>query len=67
MTETEAMEALYRSEANFRSRYKLWMIKTLWSAVYNCTERTMLLSAGMDHSRKYKLSVFEPLKAVPVE
>ena len=51
----------------FRSIYKVFMIGTLWSAVYNCAERTMLLCAGRDYSRRYKLSLDKPLEVVRVE
>lgn len=67
MTEEQAMGVLKDCRVWFRSIYKAFMIGTLWSAVYNCTERTMLLSAGRDYSRQYKLSVFKPLEAIRVE
>ena len=67
MTEQQAMEVLKECRVWFRSKYKVFMIGTLWSAVYNCTEKTMLLSAGMDYSRQYRLSVFKPLEVIRVE
>ncbi|MBQ7295472.1 MAG: hypothetical protein IJW86_04680 [Clostridia bacterium] len=33
---------------------------TLWSSVYNCTEKSMLICAGMDYSKKYKCSIDKP-------
>lgn len=67
MTEKEAMGLLAACKVHFRSRYKLWMVDTLWSAVYNCTEKTMLLCSAGDFTHAWRMNVDEPLKAVPVE
>lgn len=67
MTEREAMGLLESVKVYFQSKYKIYYIGTLWSAVYNCTNRTMLLSANGDYSRVYRLSVDEPLKAVRIK
>ncbi|MGX8703036.1 MAG: C45 family autoproteolytic acyltransferase/hydrolase [Lachnospiraceae bacterium] len=66
MTERQAMRLLESCQMYYRSKYKVFFINTLWSAVYNCTERTMLLCAGNDYSRMYRFSVDEPLKVVHV-
>ncbi len=67
LTENEAMSLLRSVEVYFRSRYKIYMIATSWSAVYNCTDRSMMLCAGRDYTKKYRLSLDEPLKAVLME
>ena len=36
------------------------MVIALWSAVYNCNEKSMLLCAGMDYTKKYKFYVDKP-------
>lgn len=66
MTEKQAMGLLESVKVHFQSKYKIFYIGTLWSAVYNCANRTMLLSGGGDYTRLYRLSVDEPLKAVRV-
>ena len=59
ITEDEAMDLL--SEVKLHYRHKLGhMVIALWSAVYNCNERSMLLCAGMDYSKKYKFYVDKP-------
>ena len=63
LTEDEAMDLLSSVKVYFRSHYKIFMISTSWSAVYNCTERSMYLCAGKDYKRRYRLRVDEPLKA----
>lgn len=67
MTEDKAMKLLSDVRVYFRSIYKLYMIAKSWSAVYNCTDNSMLLCAGMDYTKKYRLSVDEPLKAVQIK
>jgi hypothetical protein len=36
------------------------MVITLWSSVYNCNEKSALVCAGMDYSKKYKFYVDKP-------
>lgn len=68
MTEQQAMKLLEECQVYYRSiTCKIFMVGTLWSAVYNLTERTMLLSTGMDYSKQYKLSLDKPLKIVRVK
>ncbi|MCR5120827.1 MAG: linear amide C-N hydrolase [Ruminococcus sp.] len=67
MTEQEAMKLLEECKVYFLSKYKIYHIGTLWSSVYNCTERTMLISTGLDYSRQYKLAVDKPMKIVKVK
>jgi hypothetical protein len=67
MDENRAMELLKSVMVCFRSKYKVFRITTSWSAVFNCTDRSMLLCAGMDYSRRYKLSLDAPCQAALVE
>lgn len=62
--EPSAMKLL--SESTMRFRWRGLLISTLWSAVYNLTDRTLLLSAGCDYSRQYRFSLDKPLVAEPV-
>ena len=66
MTEAEAMALLQRCELCYHHKWMPHMVTTVWSAVYNCTERTMELCAGMEHSRLWRFSPTEPGRAVPV-
>ncbi len=63
MTEEEAMRLLAESRLYYRSPVKLFMNGTLWSAVYNCTKKTMLLSLWRDYTKQYRLSLDAPCKA----
>ena len=67
LSENKAMELL--SECNLFYRHKTFkhMVITLWSAVYNCSENSMLLCAAMDYSRKYKFYLDKPGEVFPVE
>ena len=67
MTEQQAMKLLEDCQVYYRSKYKVYMVGTLWSSVYNLTNRSMLISAGSDFSRQYRLSVDEPMKVVRVK
>lgn len=59
ISEDDAMELLSQVTLNYR--HKLGhMVIALWSTVYNCNEKSMLLCAGMDYSKKYKFSVDKP-------
>ncbi len=60
VTEDEAMDLLSKSVLHYRHPQLKHMVITLWSAVYNCSEKSMLLCAGMDYSKKYRLSVDRP-------
>ena len=60
ITENEAMRLLSRCTLNYKHPLLGHPVITLWSAVYNCTEKSMLLCAGMDYSKKYKFYVDKP-------
>lgn len=64
MTEEEAMRLLADSRLYYRSPIKAFMVGTLWSAVYNCTRKTMLLSLWRNYSKQFHLSLDAPCKAV---
>lgn len=59
VSEDEAMDLLSNVTLNYRHKLGHKVI-TLWSSVYNCTEKSMLLCAGMDYSKKYKFFVDKP-------
>lgn len=67
LTEDEAMELLRAVSKRFRSRNKLYFVATDWSVVYNCTDRSILMCAGMDYSIKYRMFVDKPCFAETVD
>lgn len=60
ISEEDAMKLLSECTLNYRHKALKHMVITLWSAVYNCNEKSMLLSAGMDYSKQYKFYVDKP-------
>lgn len=60
LTEDEAMKLLSEVTLNYQHKTLKHQVITLWSSVYNCNERSMLLCAGMDYSLKYKFYVDKP-------
>lgn len=60
MTEDEAMTLLSECTLNYQHKTLKHMVITLWSAVYNCNEKSILLCAGMDYNKKYKVLVDKP-------
>lgn len=56
MNEDEAMKLLEKCKLDYKHK-RGYMITSLWSAVYNCNEKTMLLSTGMDYSKQFKFGV----------
>ena len=59
IAEYDAMDLLSKVALNYR--HKLGhMVIALWSAVYNCNEKSVLLCAGMDYTKKYKFYVDKP-------
>lgn len=59
-TEDGAMKLLSECVLNYKHPLLKHQVITLWSAVYNCTEKSVLLSAGMNYEKKYRLSVDKP-------
>ena len=64
LTEDEAMKLLSEVTLNYQHPLLKHQVITLWSAVYNCSERSMLLCAGMDYDKKYKFFVDKPGEVV---
>lgn len=62
ITEEDAMELLSNVVLNYQHKILKHQVITLWSAVYNCNKREVLLCAGMDYDKKYRLSVDSPGK-----
>lgn len=60
ITEDEAMKLLSEVTLNYQHKTLKHMVITLWSAVYNCNEKSMLLCAGMDYETRYKFYVDKP-------
>ena len=60
VTEDEAMDLLSKVTLHYRHPALKHMVITLWSSVYNCTEKSMLMCAGMDYGKKYKFTLDKP-------
>ena len=56
MNEERAMKILERCKLYYKHK-RGYMITSLWSAVFNCNAKTMLLCTGMDYNTKFELSV----------
>lgn len=56
MQEEQAMELLEKCRLDYKHK-RGYMISSLWSAVYNCREKTMLLSTRMNYSKQYRFGV----------
>ena len=64
ITEDDAMKLLSEVTLHYQHKTLKHMVITLWSSVYNCNEKTMLMCAGMDYSKKYRFSLDKPGEAV---
>lgn len=64
ITEDNAMKLLSEVTLNYQHKTLKHQVITLWSSVYNCNEKTMLMCAGMDYSKKYGFSLDKPGEAV---
>lgn len=60
ITEDDAMKLLSEVTLNYQHKLLKHQVITLWSAVYNCNKKSMLLCAGMDYSKKYKFFADKP-------
>ena len=65
--ENEAMNLLSRCTLDYRHKLLKHPVITLWSAVYNCSEKSILLCAGMNYEKKYRFSVDKPGEFAVVE
>lgn len=66
LSEDDAMELLSKCVLHYRHKTLKHMVITLWSSVYNCNEKSMLMCAGMDYSKKYKFYVDKPGEFFPL-
>ena len=60
ITDDEAMKLLSEVTLNYQHKIFKHQVITLWSAVYNCNEKSMLLCAGMNYDKKYRFFVDKP-------
>ena len=60
VTEDEAMDLLSKVTLCYQHPALKHQVITLWSSVYNCTEKSMLMCAGMDYDKKYKFTLDKP-------
>ena len=59
MSERECMDLLRRVRLEYRHKLG-WRVITLWSAVYNCSERSVALIAGDNDRDVYRFTVDHP-------
>ena len=52
---------------NYRHDNNLYDITTLWSCMYNNTQRTMSLAARMDYTKIYTFDINKPLKVLGID
>ncbi len=67
ITEDGAMTLLSKCVLDYKHPLLKHPVITLWSAVYNCNEKSILLCAGMDYEKKYRLSLDKPGEIYAVE
>ena len=67
INEPDAMQLLSEVALHYQHKTFKHMVIALWSAVYNCTERSMNLCAGMDYSKEYKFFVDKPCEVIKVK
>ena len=66
ITEEEAMKLLSEVTLHYRHKTFKHMVITLWSSVYNCSEKSMRLCAAMDYSKEYKFYVDKPCEVTKI-
>ena len=67
LTEEEAMKLLSEVTLHYRHKTLKHMVITLWSSVYNCSEKSMLMCAGMNYDTAYKFYVDKPCEVIKVK
>ncbi len=67
ITEDDAMNLLSEVALHYQHKTLKHMVIALWSAVYNCNEKSMLLCAGMDYTKQYKFYVDKPYEVIKVK
>ena len=63
MTQADAMKLLSENTLHYHHKWMPHMVITLWSNVFQLTDRSMILCAGMDYTRTYRFRLDEPCKA----
>ena len=61
------MKLLSEVTLHYQHKTLKHMVITLWSSVYNCSEKSMLMCAGMDYNTKYKFYVDKPCEVIKVK
>jgi hypothetical protein len=67
ITEEEAMKLLSEVTLHYKHPALKHMVITLWSSVYNCSEKSMLMCAGMNYDKMYKFYVDKPCEVTEVK
>lgn len=67
VTENDAMTLLSECVLDYKHPLLKHPVITLWSAVYNCTEKSVLLCAGMDYEKKYLIKLDKPGEIIAAE
>ena len=67
MNELESMKLLSHLTLYYRHKILKHRVLTLWSNVYNVTDKTMLLAVSMNYRKLFKFSLDKPLKYEIVE
>lgn len=67
LAEEEAMKLLSEVTLHYRHKTLKHMVITLWSSVYNCSEKSMLMCAGMNYDTAYKFYVDKPCEAIKIK
>lgn len=56
MSEQDAMKLLEKCKLYYKHK-RGYMITSLWSAVYNCNKKSLLLTTGMHYDKQYNFSI----------
>lgn len=62
LSEEEAMQLLSRNTLFYHHKWMPHMVRTVWSTVFNCAERTQLTCAGMDYGTAYRFALDAPCR-----
>ena len=60
LTEDAAMDLLHKNSMYRPHDWMPHMVATVWSGVYNCTARTVLLCAGLDYQKRFRFTLDRP-------
>ena len=67
IAEEDAMKLLSEVALNYRHKTLKHKVVALWSAVYNCNEKSVNLCVNMDYSKEYKFYVDKPYEVIKVK